>query len=198
MILRIKDGLDRMRFLFAISFCAVLLTPRLAQADDVYFTTKSLLKTFFADSEKVTYVKLDTPTHEKELRRALGYLPKKKTYAVFVARTGDRVDGYAFIDDEMGQHEPITFGVRLTPDGVVDAMEVMVYREGYGDEVRERRFKRQFTGKTARDPIALGNDVIAISGATISSKSMTVGVRRAVALVAIAKREATRVAARAH
>ena len=32
----------------------------------------------------------------------------------------------------------------------------------------------------ARDPIAAGEDIIAISGATISSRAMAVGVRRAV------------------
>lgn len=188
----------RLRLLLTACVLALFLAPRPAHAEDVYFTTKTLLKKFFAKSERVSYVKIETATHKKELRRALGYMPKRKTYAVFVAKTGDNIDGYAFIDEEMGQHEPITFGVRLTPDGNVDTMEVMVYREGYGDEIREGRFRRQFVGKTDEDPIALGNDVVAISGATISSKSMAVGVRRAVALVSIAKRKAGTVAVRSN
>lgn len=184
------------RILILTALTALLLVPTTAAADDVYFTTKTLLKTFFKTSKKVTYVKVDTKAHAEELRRALGYVPTKDTYAVFVAKSGNTIDGYAVVDEQMGQHLPITFGVKLTPHGKVETMEVMVYREGYGDEIREGRFKRQFLGKTPDDAIAFGEDVVAISGATISSKAMAVGVRRAVVLVSLAQQQLGRLAAR--
>src|SRR5688500_15228332 len=104
-----------------------------ARADDVYWSTKTLLSEFFKDSERVSYVKLETAAAAEDLRAMLGYTPKKSTYPVFIARTGDRIDGYAVIDEELGQHLPITFGVKLNASGEVEQMEVMVYREGYGD-----------------------------------------------------------------
>lgn len=161
-----------------------------ARADDVYWSTKSLLSDFFKSSERVTFVRLDASAASDELRALLGYAPAKKSYPVFIARTGEHIDGYAVIDEEMGQHQPITFGVKILPSGEVERMEVMVYREGYGDEIKEARFKKQFTGKNANDGLALGDDVVAISGATISSKAMTVGVRRALALVSLIKARA--------
>lgn len=167
----------------------LVLAPASASAEDVYFSTKALLKNFFKASKRVTYVKIDATANADELRRTLGYVPKKKTYAVFIAKTGETIDGYAIVDEQMGQHLPITFGVKLAADGTVERTEVMVYREGYGDEIREGRFKRQFVGKSTGDAIALGDDVVAISGATISSKSMAIGVKRAVALVALARRQ---------
>ena len=43
----------------------------------------------------------------------------------------------------------------------------MAYREAYGDQVRSERFREQFVGKTARDPITAGQDIDIISGATL-------------------------------
>ena len=90
--------------------------------------------------------------------------------------------GYALIDEENGEHLPITFAVKLSQGGVVLRQEVLVYREARGDEVRDARFREQFVGKTARDPISTTVDISAISGATISSHAMAVGVKRAAVL----------------
>lgn len=172
-------------FLFALT----LSFPSSSRAEDVYWTTKSLLKDFFKTSKRVTYVKLDKARERAAIAKRLGHTPKRSSYVVFIAKTGDRVDGYAVVDEEMGQHQPITFGVKISPDGKVERLEVMVYREGYGDEIREGRFRRQFEGKSKQDDLRFGTDVVAISGATISSKAMAVGVRRAVALAAVAAEE---------
>ena len=59
----------------------------------------------------------------------------------------------------------------------------MVYREPRGDEVRDPRFLKQFLGRSARDEMRISRDIDAVSGATISSASLTVGVRRATILV---------------
>jgi hypothetical protein len=115
--------------------------PSIAHADDVYWTTKDLLKDFFKSSERVTYVKVEGVQRKRELMSLLGYTPQKDSYVVFVAKTGEMVDGYAVIDEEMGQHLPITFGVKIGKDGQVERLEVMIYREGYGDEIREKRFR---------------------------------------------------------
>ena len=175
------------RILPALALVAALVAPSAAQAEDVYWNTKTLLKDFFKTSERVSYVKVETAAAKAELKSVLGYLPKKKAYVVFVAKTKGKIDGYAIIDEEMGQHQPITFGVKVDAKGQVQRLEVMVYREGYGDEIRENRFRRQFVGKSAQDAIRFGDDVSAISGATISSKAMAVGVRRAVALTSVAR-----------
>ena len=86
------------------------------------------------------------------------------------------------IDEENGQHLPITFAVKLSPDGVVQRQEIVAYREARGDEVRDARFRNQFVGKSARDPLLPGDDIVAVSGATISSRAMAVGVKRALVL----------------
>ena len=159
--------------------------PARAQPSEVvYATPKSVLASFFPKSERVTYrtVALDADAKGR-LAHRLGYPPARGSYTIFVALTRGKVDGYAVIDDELGLHEPITFATRLTSRGVVDRVEIMVYREPRGDEVRDPRFRKQFEGKTAADPLRVDRDIDAVSGATISSASLAAGVRRAAILV---------------
>lgn len=155
-----------------------------AQAAGTYFTTPQVLKEFFPKSQRVSFRKVKPgPAELAALQGRLGYKPAKPEYVIFVATTGEHVDGYAIIDEELGQHEQITFAVKLSPEGVVERHEVMVYREKYGEEITDARFRRQFQGKTAKDAVRAGEDIDVVTGATISSRSMAVGVRRALILL---------------
>jgi Na+-translocating ferredoxin:NAD+ oxidoreductase subunit G len=157
---------------------------RAEPSEIVYATPKSVLASFFPKSERVTYRTLALDAREKaRLAHRLGYTPARDSYTVFVAMTQGKVDGYAVIDDELGLHQPITFATRLTSRGIVDRVEIMVYREPRGDEVRDPRFRKQFEGKSAADPLRIDRDIDAVSGATVSSASLATGVRRAAILV---------------
>ena len=49
----------------------------------------------------------------------------------------------------------------------------MVYREDYGGEIGSKRWLKQFIGKTQNDELRYGDNIAAISGATISVQVMT-------------------------
>jgi hypothetical protein len=179
------------RWLGGLALAACLLTARPARAEGVYFTARELLADFFRTSQNVSYKRLTLSDEQKQrLAHRLGYTPSRSSYIFYVASSAhndkaekpEKIDGYAFIDEENGEHLPITFAVKLSPDGVVQRQEVLAYREPRGDEVRDDHFRQQFVGKSARDAIAFNQDIVAISGATISSRAMAVGVRRAVVL----------------
>lgn len=171
-------------FVLAVLVVMGLAWAGTAEAAATYFTTPQVLKEFFPKSEKVGFrkVKLGAP-ELAAVQGRLGYRPARSEYVIFVATTGGKVDGYAIIDDEMGQHEQITFAVKLSPQGTVERHEVMVYREAYGEEITDSRFRRQFQGKTAKDPVRAGVDIDVVTGATISSRAMANGVRRALVLL---------------
>ena len=104
---------------------------------------------------------------------------------------GDRIwraaDGSWFIVDEVvGKHEMITYAVALNSSGAVTGIEILEYVESYGYEVAEAQWRQQFIGKTAADPIKLNQDIQNISGATLSCKHLTDGVRRVVVLYDLA------------
>ncbi|HZS36408.1 MAG TPA: FMN-binding protein [Polyangia bacterium] len=169
--------------LATVAALSIGLAAAPARADGVYFSTRDLLNDFFRSSKTVTYKKVAIgPAERARLTARLGYAPARDSYTFFVASTGDHVDGYAIIDEEKGEHLPITFAVKLSPTGVVERQEIVAYREPRGDEVRDDRFRKQFVGKSARDQIAADCDIVAISGATISSRAMAVGVKRVVVL----------------
>jgi electron transport complex protein RnfG len=169
-----------------LAFSVMAYAPA-AEAESTFFTKSSMMTSFFPKSTRVSYKKFSPSKQQRaELKRQLGYELNKSSYFFFVATSdtasGTIVDGYAFIDDQMGQHRPITFAVKLSPDGVVLREEVMVYRESRGDEIRSKRFSKQFRGKTVRDSLRANKDIDCVSGATISSRAITIGVRRALVL----------------
>jgi Na+-transporting NADH:ubiquinone oxidoreductase subunit NqrC len=61
-------------------------------------------------------------------------------------------------------------------------VEILEYRETYGGEVRRPDWRKQFKGKQLGEPFKLGNDIMNLSGATLSSRSVTDGVKRLLAL----------------
>ena len=82
------------------------------------------------------------------------------------------------IGNEIGRSYPITFMVVINPDGTVKDVEVMVYREPHGWEVRFESFLSQFFGQSAKSPF---DNIHNITGATLSVRSMTRGIKKAVA-----------------
>ena len=63
------------------------------------------------------------------------------------------------VTNQIGKYEPITFFVGVNPEFQVEGVVVMVYREGYGSDVRKKRFVRQFKSKTIKDPLAVNQDI---------------------------------------
>src|SRR5258708_10606444 len=88
--------------------------------------------------------------------------------------------GWFIVDEVLGKHEFITYAVGLDASGAVCGLEIMDYRESYGQDVRNQQWPAQFNGKTSAAPLQLDNDIKNISGATLSSRHITDGVKRLV------------------
>jgi hypothetical protein len=90
--------------------------------------------------------------------------------------------GWFFVDKVIGKHELITYALGVDADGSVRGIEILEYRESYGGQIRYADWRRQFAGKTAADPLKLEQDIRNISGATLSCRHVTEGVKRLLAL----------------
>jgi Na+-translocating ferredoxin:NAD+ oxidoreductase RnfG subunit len=86
--------------------------------------------------------------------------------------------GVFVVDRVVGKHEFITMAVGINANGTVKQIEIMDYRESYGYEVRGAAWRAQFVGKSANSQLQLDADIKNISGATLSSKHVTDGVKR--------------------
>ena len=86
--------------------------------------------------------------------------------------------GWFIVDEVLGKHEFITYAIGLDAKGAVTGLEIMDYRETYGGEVKNGKWRAQFNGKTSSAPLKLDGDIKNISGATLSSRHITDGVKR--------------------
>jgi len=146
----------------------------------VYFSVRGLLADQFRQSEVVDFKRVQLSARAREqIEQELGEKLDKGEYIFYVAHSGESIDGYALFDREIGQHEYIDFAVFFDPRGRVTRVEVVAYREPYGDAIRSHRFREQFVGKAADSGFRPGKDIDIVSGATLSARAMAKAVQRA-------------------
>jgi Na+-translocating ferredoxin:NAD+ oxidoreductase RnfG subunit len=167
----------------SIGTLMLLGTAHAVAQERVYLTRKQALERVFpkgcAVSERVISISND---EAKRLGETLGIPVLEQDYVFYVARHEGRVIGRAVVMDVIGQYRPITFVVGIHPEGSVARVDIMVYRETRGSEVRRRAFLEQYEEKSLESPLRLNNDIINITGATLSSRHVTQGVRLALML----------------
>lgn len=147
-----------------------------------YFTTEQAQQAIFPGEQLSQAFVTLTDEQAAKIERTTGVNVRHKEIKAWKAANG----GWFVLDEVVGKHEFITYAVGLTVDGSVKRIEIMDYRESYGHEVRDPEWRAQFTGKTAASPLELNHEIRNISGATLSSKHVTDGVKRVLATYAIA------------
>ena len=148
----------------------------------VYLTVEQLQRQYFPGEKLCATTVALTPEQAKAIEKRAR--AKAKGWRPDVWRASD---GSALVVDRvLGKHENITYAVVLDATGGVRAVEILEYRETYGGEIRGERWRQQFHGKTVGSPVQLGKDIKNISGATLSCRHVTDGVRRVLALRQVA------------
>ena len=160
------------------------LTPEELGHVEIYFTEEEAAKEMFPESEKIRQETLPlTPEQKILVEQTIGWKFPETSFDVYIGETNGKIDGYAIVQNTIGKHRPITYMVAVDSEGEVMNFEVLVYREGRGNEIARKRFNYQYHGKTARDPIRINRDIINITGATMSVRSASAGVKRVLVLV---------------
>jgi len=158
--------------------------PAATSHAQVYYTVRGLLAEQFHQSKRVDFQRVKLSAGRRgQIERELGQKLREAPYIFYVARSADQIDGYALFDRELGQHEYIDLATFFDAEGRVTQVEVVAYREPYGDGIRSKRFRKQFVGKGAASGFKPGHDIDVISGATISARALTKAVKRATLLL---------------
>lgn len=171
--------LGRRGFLAALG--AVFL-PSAARAER-YIEPEEAARLLFPQAEDISPFALSlTKDQAKDIKSNSGMRVRDLNLEGFKARLPAGGFGWVYIDNVIGKHEFITYalGVEGGGDSVV-GVEIIEYRETWGFEIREAKWRAQFKGLTLRSPIRLGKDIDNISGATLSCRNVTDGVRRLMA-----------------
>ena len=151
---------------------------------EVFLTEDEALKLMFPKSDRIRkdVIRL-TPETKAQIEERIGWKFPEQDFEVHIAETGAQIDGYVVLQNTIGKHKPMTYMVGVDNRGQVADVELLVFREARGSEVRTKRFNSQYEGKTVLDPVRINKDIINISGATMSVRSISAGVKRVLVLV---------------
>jgi len=169
-----------MRWLPLLAPTAVIVT--VPAAATVYFSTEQAQQAMFPGA---TFSLVPLQLSDAQRRTMLD---RSGVHEPFHADRVWRVStgGYFVIDEVLGKHERIKYAVAIGPDATVRQIEILEYNESYGYEVRDPAWRQQFVGKNASSTLKLGSDIRNISGATLSSKHLTDGVKRLLVMYELA------------
>ena len=136
-----------------ISFQLTAQSPRLLKK-----ATKLIEKTYAVDDIQLEYKEFQTNSVVGDF------------YKIF---DSDQLLGFAFIGTAPSKTDTFEYLVVFDQSLIIKKVNVLVYREDYGGEIGSNRWLRQFVGKARSTDLAVGKNIAAISGATISVYSMT-------------------------
>ena len=111
---------------------------------------------------------------QKAIARASG--TRVRAARVDAWKTAD--NGWFIVDQVIGKHENIDLALGLNAQGKVQGLEILVYRETYGHEIRNAKWRAQFHGRDHSEHLELDEQIRNISGATLSCSHVTDGVNR--------------------
>jgi FAD:protein FMN transferase len=152
--------------------------------EEVYLTLDQALKVVLPRSEEILAQEISlTPEQQARIDAYSGRPIQTSNLTVYVGKSGAQIDGYALVTQEIGMYKPITSMVGIDAQGRVQEVAVMVYRESRGGEIQRKRFLNQYRGKRLGDPVRIQKDIIHVTGATLSVRSMNVQIRRALAVI---------------
>lgn len=161
---------------------AALLVPEAAAEARVYLTVEQAQGALFPRATFSPNPVILTQAQIASIQKQSGQRVLTPNLPAWRVSTG----GWFIVDKVIGKHEFITFALGIDPTGAVKGIEVLEYRESYGGEVAAPAWRAQFLGKRATSPLRLGADIRNISGATLSCKHLTDGVKRLLSTHAIA------------
>lgn len=163
--------------LFLLAPAAILGAPIAGHAV-VYLNVEQAQRAIFPGANFTAAHLTLTSEQRKAIESASGVPARRPAVKAWRTNSG----GWFIVDEVLGKHEFITYAVGIDAGGAVRGIEIMEYRETYGDEVRNPKWRAQFHGKTKAARLKLDADIKNISGATLSCRHIADGVKRLLAL----------------
>lgn len=159
-------------------FSSLILAGQVAYAN-TYLSTEETKKVFFPKEAKFIQSDLKfSPEQKDKIKEISGVRQRNSEINFFKVMLNDKHLGWFFTDKVIGKHEYITYSVAISNDSKVLGIEINEYLETHGHEISRKDWRDKFKGKNILDPFKLDVDIPNISGATLSSRNITDGVKR--------------------
>jgi Na+-translocating ferredoxin:NAD+ oxidoreductase RnfG subunit len=147
--------------------CWLGMVSGLVAKDDVYLKPSAFIgRTFPMAKPQAGALKLSA-SMQTEIKKIMG-----RAYSPRVVRYWTDGKTTAWILNEIGKTLPITTGY-VVSDGKIRQVEVLIYRESHGWEVRQPFFTKQFKGAELKPGNKLTKRIDNIAGATLSVRAVT-------------------------
>lgn len=96
-----------------------------------------------------------------------------ETKDIFTVKFNNISKAYLVISTAKGRYEYFDYCILYKPDFEIQRLLVLVYRSDHGMEITNKKWLSQFEGMKAGEAKSYGQDIDAISGATLSASSIT-------------------------
>ena len=156
-----------MRFV-TVLLCLTLLSSAVpVMAGDVYMEPSAFIAESFGGTAPAPKTLAIAGDLKKRMSKIMGsyYTLPQATYWQQNGKT-------AWILEDIGKYKPITTGFVIGPDGKLERVKVLIYRESHGWEVRHDFFTNQFKGAGLKYGKKLNKRIDGISGATLSVNAL--------------------------
>jgi Na+-translocating ferredoxin:NAD+ oxidoreductase RnfG subunit len=158
--------------------CLATMTPFGQVCAKQYLSVDEVKQVMFS-GEVFTKIDIDIPELIKEkMRKESGVRHGYQQKHFWKSTQGS----WLLIDEVVGKHEMITYAVGINNKGQIQGVEILEYNESYGEQIREKKWLEQFKGRGAIEQLRFNQEIKNITGATLSSKHVTNGVKRLMVL----------------
>jgi hypothetical protein len=160
--------LSPLRFSSLVSLIIAVFCADASAQSGIFYTEQEFLQRAFGESayqQDVLWLKAE---QKEVIKTILGH-----DYNRLRVRYNHLRQRSAWILEEIGKDQPITLGVVIDNNKIIDLV-VLVFRESRGGEIRHGFFTEQFQGLTLRsdrESPVLNNHIDGITGATLSVRA---------------------------
>lgn len=162
-----------------IHFLILLIITGLVFGNEIKDESIEFIKTVCGDEVAISYDVYKIPLDVKaKIETQAGQSFFKDEVIVWDIKMDDSTIALGIMDNVYGKTLPITFLVIFDLEGKIMKSDVIKYREPYGGGVTNDIWQSQFEGKSKDSDFSVGDEIQAISGATISVNSLSRGVKK--------------------
>lgn len=148
----------------------------------VYYARDEALALAFPGAERIEARDVVLTDDQRGRIEKLAKAPlESQLTTIYVGWKSGAPAAYAIFDTHTVRTHPETFLVVISPDGKVAATHVLAFHEPE-EYLPNRRWLDRFDGAALSDGLQVGRDVTAITGSTLSTRAVTSGIRRALAI----------------
>ncbi len=148
-------------FIFLTSFASITWSEILKEKID-----KAIKLTFEVDNFSLDEI-IVSETLKNKVPAAIN------NHNFFKIISNNKLLGYTYISNAPSMKKEFDYIIMFDNELIIKKSKVLIYREDHGRQIGSQRWLKQFIGKSKNDTLSYGNDIVGISGATISATSMT-------------------------